>query len=107
MGGGWDGPVRVLVTRPRPQGDELARVLVERGHEPVHFPLIATEALGDGPIDVSGYDWVIVTSANGARELLRRVQGPLPRVAAIGRATARALGQVDLVPRVDAGRAAR
>ena len=46
---------------------------------------------------------MIVTSANGARELLRRVQGPLPRVAAIGRrATARALGQVDLCDLVDA-----
>ena len=41
-----------------------------------------------------------MTSVNGARELLRRVSGPLPRVAAIGRATADALGGADLVPRV-------
>ena len=49
---------------------------------------------------MTGYEWVIVTSANGARELLRRASGPLPRVAAIGRATADALGGADLVPRV-------
>lgn len=92
--------MRVLVTRPRPQADDLVRRLADGGHEPVHCPLIATESLGDEPIDVSGYDWVIVTSANGARELLRRARGPLPRVAAIGRATARVIGRADLVPRV-------
>ena len=64
------------------------------------MPLIAIEPLGDGPIDVSGYDWVVVTSANGARELRRRMRGAPRRVAAIGRATAEALGGADLVPRV-------
>jgi uroporphyrinogen-III synthase len=66
----------------------------------VHCPLIAIEPLGDDPIDVSDYDWVVVTSTNGARELLRRAVGPMPRVAAIGPATADALGGVDLVPSV-------
>lgn len=70
------------------------------GHEVVHCPLIEIEPLGDDPVSVDGYDWVIVTSANGARELLRRVSGRLPRVAAIGPATAAALGGADLVPRV-------
>ncbi len=92
--------MRVLVTRPRGQADELLRRLAERGHDPVHCPLIAVEPLGDGPVDVSAYDWVIVTSANGARELRRRASGRLPRVAAIGRATAEAMGGADLVPRV-------
>jgi uroporphyrinogen-III synthase len=66
----------------------------------IHVPLLQIEPLGDEPVDVGGYDWVVVTSANGARELLRRVVGPLPRVAAIGEATAAALGGADLVPRV-------
>ncbi len=61
-------------------------------------PLIAIEPLGDEPIDVTGYDWVIVTSVNGARELRRRMQGRPRRVAAIGRATADAFGGADLVP---------
>ncbi len=92
--------MRVLVTRPRGQADELLRRLVERGHDAVHCPLIAVEPLGDETIDVAGYDWVVVTSVNGARELLRRISGPLPRTAAIGRATADALGGADLVPAV-------
>lgn len=70
------------------------------GHDVTHCPLIEIEPFSDDPIPVDGYDWVIVTSANGARELLRRAAGPLPRVAAIGRATAEALGHADLVPRV-------
>ncbi len=70
------------------------------GHEVLHCPLIEIEPLGDDPVAVDGYDWVIVTSANGARELLRRATGRLPRVAAIGPATAAALGGADLVPRV-------
>lgn len=91
---------RIVVTRPRGQEGELVERLEELGHEVVHCPLIEIQALGDEPIDVGGYDWVIVTSANGAREFSRRAQGPLPRVAAIGRATAAALGGADLVPAV-------
>ncbi len=92
--------MRVLVTRPQGQADELLRRLAELGHDAVHCPLIAVEPLGDEKIDVAGYDWIVVTSVNGARELLRRASGPLPRRAAIGRATADALGGADLVPRV-------
>lgn len=63
-------------------------------------PLIAVEPLGDEPLDVSGYDWVVVTSVTGARELRRRMRGRPSRVAAIGRATAEAFGRPDLVPAV-------
>jgi uroporphyrinogen III methyltransferase/synthase len=92
--------VRIVVTRPEGQERELALRLEALGHEVVHCPLIAVESLGDEPIEVSGYDWVVVTSANGARELLRRAQGEMPRLAAIGPATAAALGGADLVPSV-------
>jgi uroporphyrinogen-III synthase len=91
---------RVIVTRPEGREDELAARLERLGHEVVCCPLIGIEPLGDAPVHVEGYDWVIVTSVNGARELLRRKQGRLPRVAAIGRKTAEALGGADLVPRV-------
>ena len=70
------------------------------GHEVVICPLVAIESLGDEPLDVSGFDWVIVTSVNGARELRRRMTGTPRRVAAIGRATAEAFGGADLVPAV-------
>jgi uroporphyrinogen-III synthase len=94
--------MRVVVTRPRDQAGPLADALRARGFEPVLCPLIETEPIDDGPIDVDGYDWVVVTSANGAAELARRQIGRLGKVAAVGEATAAALSergiQVDFVP---------
>jgi len=92
--------MRIVVTRPEGQEEDLVARLEQLGHDVVHCPLIAIESLGDEPIDVSGYDWIVVTSANGARELRRRASGTMPRVAAIGRATAEAIGGADLVPAV-------
>jgi uroporphyrinogen-III synthase len=89
-----------VVTRPEGQAAELAARIEELGHEPVLCPLIAIEPLGDESLDASGYDWLIVTSVNGAEELVRRLSGRPERVAAIGRATAEALGGADLVPAV-------
>lgn len=63
-------------------------------------PLIAIEPIETGPVDLEGYDWLVLTSAVGARELRRRATGRAARVAAIGAATARAWGEVDLVPRL-------
>jgi uroporphyrinogen-III synthase len=90
--------VRIVVTRPNGQEAELVRGLVALRHDVVHCPLIAIEPLGDSPLDVSDYDWVVVTSPNGARELRRRMAGTPKRVAAIGAATAEAFGGADLVP---------
>jgi uroporphyrinogen III methyltransferase / synthase len=92
--------VKVVVTRPRAQAGELADRLRARGHEVELCPLVEIEPLGDEPVDVDGYDWVVVTSPNGAHELRRRMRGKPRRVAAIGRATADAFGGADLVPRV-------
>jgi uroporphyrinogen-III synthase len=92
--------MKIAVTRPAGQEQDLVGTLEELGHEVVRCPLIAIEPLGDEPIDVSQYDWVVVTSANGARELLRRAVGPMPRLAAIGPATAEVLGGADVVPSV-------
>ncbi len=63
-------------------------------------PLVEIEPIETGPVDLDGYDWLVLTSATGARELRRRATGAAGRVAAIGRATAEAWGEVDLVPRV-------
>jgi uroporphyrinogen-III synthase len=96
--------MRVIVTRPEGQADELTDRLRALGHEVVLCPLVRTEPLGDDPIDVAPYDWVIVTSANGAHELARRLRGRPRRLAAIGPATAAALAAhglpADLVPGV-------
>jgi len=84
-------PLKVLVTRPAEQVQPLIDALQSRGFDVVVRPLIAIEPLSDGPIDVRGYDCVIVTSANGARELARRMSERPRLIAAIGPGTADAL----------------
>jgi uroporphyrinogen-III synthase len=92
--------LRILLTRPEGRNEQLAARLRDLGHEVVCEPLIAVEPLGDEPIDLDGYDWVIVTSVTGARELRRRGRGRPRNVAAIGRATAEGLGGANLIPPV-------
>ena len=92
--------MKIVVTRPQGQERELVAGLESLGHEVVHCPLIEVVPLGAEPVDVTPYDWVVVTSANGARELRRRMTGTPRRVAAIGAATAEAFGGADLVPAV-------
>jgi uroporphyrinogen III methyltransferase / synthase len=94
---------RIAVTRAAGQADDLAARLEALGCEPVVWPLIAIEPLDDLPIDPSPYDWVVVTSPNGAAELARRLSAAPRRLAAIGPGTAAALRahalEPDLVPR--------
>jgi uroporphyrinogen-III synthase len=92
--------VRILLTRPEGRNEQLADELQIRGHDVVCEPLIAVEPLGDEPIELDGYDWLVVTSVTGARELRRRGRGRAKRIAAIGWATAEAIGRADLVPQV-------
>jgi uroporphyrinogen-III synthase len=96
--------MRVIVTRPCAQAEPLAAALRARGFEPVLCPVIEVEPTDDEPIDVRGYDWVIVTSANGAAELARRADARPARIAAVGEATAAALAdhglRADFVPEV-------
>jgi uroporphyrinogen-III synthase len=92
--------VKILLTRPEGRNEQLAEALRALGLDVVCEPLIAVEPLGDDPVDVNGYDWVVVTSVVGANELRRRMRGRPKRVAAIGRATAAAFGDTDLVPAV-------
>ncbi|HEU6446525.1 MAG TPA: uroporphyrinogen-III synthase [Gaiellaceae bacterium] len=92
--------MRVLLTRPEGRNERLAGALRDAGHEVICVPLIALEPLGDDPVELDGYDWVLVTSAMGARELRRRGRGRPLRFAAVGQATAEALGGADLIPRV-------
>jgi uroporphyrinogen-III synthase len=87
--------MRVLVTR-----EELVARVESLGHDAILCELIRVESLGDEPVDASAYDWLVVTSRNGAHEIARR-GATANRIAAIGPATADALRshglQVDLV----------
>ena len=90
--------MRILLTRPEGRNEPLAETLRELGHEVLIEPLVAVEPFGDDPVELDGYDWLVVTSVAGAKEIRRRGRGRANRVAAIGSATAEALGGADLIP---------
>ena len=83
--------MKIVVTRSGEQADDLVAGLEALGHDVVLCPLIRIDPLGDEPIDASPYDWVVVTSPNGARELARRLTVKPRHIAAIGPGTADAL----------------
>jgi uroporphyrinogen III methyltransferase/synthase len=106
---------RVVVTRAREQARILADLLRAHGATVVEVPTIVIDDPADGgaalrraAADIAGgaFDWVVVTSANGARRLLAALRDARDlggvKVAAIGSGTASALaaGNViaDLVP---------
>jgi len=99
---------KVVVTRATGQADELVARLTHAGATPVVMPLISIETdpvesqrLGDLP--VAEFDWLVVTSPNGAQHYLA-AHGTVapPHVAAVGAATRAALVAggvpVELVP---------
>jgi uroporphyrinogen-III synthase len=87
----------VIVTRPRALARPLVEGLEARGHEAVECPLIEIVRTSDEPIDCAGYEWLIVTSPNGADEIARRARN-VPRVAAVGPGTAEALRRHGIEP---------
>ena len=100
----------ILVTRARRQAGRLSEALRERGATVLEIPAIAIEpphsyARLDAALrDITEYQWLIVTSANGA-EALRTRMGELGmtserfahlEIAAVGSATAAALREAGL-----------
>jgi len=90
----------IVLTRPEGRNDALAERLRELGHTVVVTPLVEIEVVETGTVELDGYDWLVLTSPAGAGELKRRAHGSAKKVAAIGRATAEAWGEVDLVPAI-------
>ena len=104
---------RVVVTRAREQASGFVRSLRQLGADVVEAPAIVVAdpvdggaALADAVTRLATYDWVVVTSANGARRLLGALHDGRDlggvQVAAIGPGTVDALraGNIvaDLVP---------
>ncbi len=89
--------MKVIVTRPRDQAGPLVARLEALGHEVVECPLIEIVRTSDDPIDAAGYDWVVITSPNGADEIARRGRN-LPKIAAVGPGTAERLREHGLEP---------
>ena len=63
---------RVLITRPREDGEAIAATLQAAGHQPLLAPVLATRWFEGPPLDFSGIAAILATSANGVRALIRR-----------------------------------
>ena len=105
--------VRVVVTRARAQAGELSTRLRDRGAEVVEVPTIEIVDPPDGGAGLDAalaavheYDWLVLTSANGAARVCARLRDGRDlagvRLAAIGPGTAAELRrhhlEADLVP---------
>jgi len=82
--------MRILVTRPLEDGREIARLLAERGHQPLLSPLLEPRFRGDLlPEEVlDGAQAVLATSANGIRALVRSTARRDLSIFAVGPQTA-------------------
>ena len=104
----------VVLTRPVEQSSELAELLAEVDVNVLLVPLIKIVGPSDGGRKLKAaldraeeYDWIVVTSANGAQSIAAFLQTLLasdtrrPKIAAVGGATAKALGcAADFMPSI-------
>jgi len=100
---------RIVVTRARGQADTLSAKLRALGAGVIEFPTIEIREAADyAPLDhaianLSSYDWLIFTSANGVRYFLERLRGSAfdwrnlrAKICAIGPATRAAVEALHL-----------
>jgi uroporphyrinogen-III synthase len=95
--------VRIAVTRAEGDSRLVARLRAE-GFEVVECPLVRIERIDGPPLDLAGYDWLVLTSRPGVEHFLTRLDGPLPPVAVVGPGTAAALREHGIEPAVVARR---
>ena len=81
--------MRVLVTRPQPDADRTAKLLISMGHEPVIAPVSEIVAVA-GEWPAGPFDGVLLTSQNGLRHGVARLPGEIARLPlfAVGQRTA-------------------
>lgn len=85
--------MRLLVTRPEPDGERTARVLRAQGHEVMLAPMLRIEAIPDATFGAGPWGAVLMTSANGPRAMAQhpRLQELLSLpVLTVGRSSAEA-----------------
>jgi len=85
--------VRLLVTRPEPDGARTAAALRARGHEVTVAPLLRVAAIADADLGAGPHAGVIITSANAARAIAshpRRAELVKLPLFAVGRRSAEA-----------------
>ena len=112
---------RIVITRPLEQASRLKAMLEEEGAEVLELPLIRILPSEDRNLvaetfaGIATYEWVVFTSANGAREFFNvffkafgdiRSFGPM-RIACVGEATAEVVRrfnlEVELIPNRSTG----
>ena len=100
-----------MITRSAAQGESIARELSARGATPVVLPLVSFAEPEDfAPLDaaiaqIEQFDWIIFTSAQAVRAVVKRSEelkspqiqiGDKMRIAAVGPVTAEAVRQAGL-----------
>jgi uroporphyrinogen-III synthase len=105
--------VRVLVTRPEHQAENLSRLIESHGGIAVRFPgldIVPQDDVGEikaALANLDSFQWIIFISANAVNFALKANSGKIPRTkfvrfAAVGQSTAQAMKlaglPVDLVP---------
>ena len=112
---------RIVVTRPEGHVSRLKELLEKKGAEVLELPLIKILPQSDRKLvaetfaGIATYEWVVFTSANGAREFFNvffkafgdiRSFGPM-RIACVGETTAQVVRQfnleVELIPKRSSG----
>ena len=106
----------IIVTRAAERAGGLTSLFIDAGAKVLEIPVTTTvDALDGGhalqtAIDtIEQYEWVVVTSPEGAHRF-REAMAPLVllpqhvKIAAVGTATAQAVGGADLIPHVQTGR---
>lgn len=81
--------MRVLLTRPRQDAEETARLLAAQGIEAVIAPLIEINDIPGATVDLAAVQAILITSANGVRALSRAMQERDLPVYTVGDASAR------------------
>lgn len=85
--------MQVLVTRPDDDAAPLERELAVRGHSAIRAPMLTVRYLPDAPIDLTGVQALVFTSANGVRAFASACsRRDLPAVT-VGTATAEAAAE--------------
>lgn len=85
--------MRLLVTRPEPEGEATAARLRARGHEVMLAPLLRIEAMTDAVLGAGPWSAIIMTSRNAARAIAQHPRVTELRrlpVFTVGRSTAAA-----------------
>ena len=90
--------MKVVLTGTEGLTAPLAAALEGEGFDVAVCPLVAVEPLPGPPIRAADYDWLLLTSRSAVDPLLARVEGPLPKVAAVGPGTAEALRERGVEP---------